>query len=162
MLRRCKGSGRAVTAVRGYYQPSVAWNNCSTMPYRCMNIYSISLCWFWEHWHFDFGLSRTGLIIFLRLCNCVLPLKATELRATWFWLCLCRTSNNYFTTWKHWEWFVCLAHATNTAGYLAHKSPTVVLFFVPGRACFPGVMEPRPARWHVYVILRARDSDCEW
>lgn len=84
MLRRCKGSGRAVTAVRGYYQPSVAWNNCSTMPYRCMNIYSISLCWFWEHWHFDFGLSRTGLIIFLRLCNCVLPLKATELRATWF------------------------------------------------------------------------------
>lgn len=134
-----------------------------------MNIYSISPCWFWEHWHFDFGLSRPCFHSNpspVRPCD---AFKGHGIKSHMIWLRACRTSHNYFTTRKHWQWFVCLAHATNIADYLARKSHgscvvcwVLFFFFWCSRACFLASWRLRPARWHVYVILRARDSDCEW
>lgn len=86
--------------------------------YLNMNINDISLCWVLRALTFWFCL----ILVWLYYINAMLHLLANELSATWFGLYVCRTPNNDFTTWKHREWFVRLAHASKTASYHNHKS----------------------------------------
>lgn len=86
--------------------------------YLNMNINDISLCWVLRALTFWFWL----ILVWFDYITAMVHLLATELSATWFGLYVCRTPNNDFTTWKHREWFVRLAHASKTASYHKHKS----------------------------------------
>lgn len=86
--------------------------------YLNMNINDISLCWVLRALTFWFCL----ILVWFYYINAMVHLLANELSATWFGLYVCRTPNNDFTTWKHREWFVRLAHASKTASDHNHKS----------------------------------------
>lgn len=99
--------------------------------YLNMNINDISLCWVFRALTFWFLL----ILVWCDYITAVVHLLASELSATLFGLYICRTPNNDFTTQKHQEWFVRLAHASKTAAYHKHKSDTVVLLVFSEAFC---------------------------
>ena len=125
-----------------------------------MNINDISLCWFWGHWHFDFGLSWHGVIIFLHVCiyiyvknRCIgQSAKCQMMWPTFVGLpiIILRFENVYSDclsgTWQQ----------AKIAGYHKHKSVAALLSLCLHGYSLLFVLWLQWERWQFYVFMSKR------